>query len=337
MKKILIALLTVFVLIASVGCGQSAPNATEETSPVEAEEQVPSAGQEITMWRIGTASMTGNSFTRGSQIAQLINDKVDGMEAAAQATGGSSDNCYLLNEKEIEIGLVNCTSAIQAKNGLEGFEGNPIASMRSIGIYALGVIHIIVNDNAKVTQISDLTGKTIAVGPMGGGTETATDFVLSQLGVTDYKKIYGSMSEALDAVKLGEAAAVLYEATVGAANITDALNSGNCHLMGMTKEEATLIHNNSAEYNVYAIEGGTYDGHAEDIYTIQSPSFFLTREDISEESVYTITKVIYENYDYLVSQNALFRNMRAELVADGMAIPLHPGAERYFKEIGVLK
>lgn len=331
MKKRITAFLAALMLVACSACGNSTPSGTGTS-----EKATQSQGQAVKMWRIGTASMTGNSFTMGSQIAQLINDKAEGMEAAAQATGGSSDNCHLLNEKEVELALVNCTSAMQALNGKEAFEGKAITSMRSIGIYGLGVVHIIVNNGSGVKEIKDLAGKTIAVGPMGGGTETNTDFIMGEYGIKDYKKIYGSMSEALDAVKMGEADAVFYETTMEAANLVDLLNGGKCHLIGMTREEAEGISKKNPQYNAYTIAGGTYTGHAEEIYTIVSPSFILTREDIDEGSVYTITKTIFENVEYLTQQNQMFRFMKAELVKDGMAVPLHPGAEKYFKEIGVL-
>lgn len=338
MKKRIFTLMAAILLLASAGCGNnnSTPATTTAGSGTATEAPQGQSGTAVKMWRIGTASMTGNSFTMGSQIAQLINEKAEGMESAAQATGGSSDNCHLLDEKEVELALVNCTSAMQAVNGKEAFEGSPIKSIRSIGIYGLGVVHIIVNNGSNVNTIKDLAGKTIAVGPMGGGTETGTDFIMSEYGVKDYKKIYGSMSEALDAVKMGEADAVFYETTMEAANLVDLLNSGKCRLIGMTKAEADEISKKNPEYNAYTIAAGTYTGHAEDLYTIVSPSFILTREDISEDSVYMITKTIFDNVDALTQQNQMFRFMKADLVAGGMAVPLHPGAEKYFKEIGVL-
>lgn len=338
MKKVLSLVLVAVMLFVVAGCGGTTSSSTPAASGSEAAPSGSEAasGTKVTMWRIGTASMTGNSYTTGSAVAQMINEKVDGAEAAAQATGGSGDNCYLLNDKEIELGWIQSATAMEAVSGTGAFEGEKIESMRGVGVVQLNTFHVIVNNKSNVEKIEDLAGKKIGVGPMGGGVEVNAKILLGEFGVEDFDSIYGTMGEALEAVKNGEVDAVVYATTTGSANISDALNSGNCKLIGMSQEKADEIVAARPEFGPAVIPANSYQDQPEDVYTIAGTMLVLTREDISEDDVYTITKALYENNDFLVSQNAIFKDATLENAAVGMCVPFHPGAEKYLKEKGIL-
>ena len=281
--------------------------------------------------------MTGNFYTLGSAFAQMINEKVEGCESAAQATGGSADNCFLLNDKEIEIGLIQSATAQEAVTGTGAFsETGKIESMRGVGVIYLMPFHCIINDKSGVEKIADLQGKKIGVGPMGGGVEVNANILLSEFGVTDFTPIYGTMGEALEGVKNGEVDAVIYATSTGSANVSDALNSGNCTLIGMSKEEAAAICAKRPEFGPDTIPANSYQDQAEDVYTFAGSALILTREDISEDAVYNLCKAFYENNEFLMSQNAIFKDSTLENSVVGMCVPLHSGAEKYFKEKGVL-
>lgn len=353
MKKI-IALAMALSIFLVAGCGgtsaasasapapapaPAAPASTAPSSSAQAPEApVPaSSGSDIKMWRIGTASMTGNFYTMGSAMAQMITNKIDGVEGAAQATGGSADNCFLLQDKEIDLALSQSATVKEAVDSKNAFEGVKIETMRGVGVLYIMQFHVVVNNKSGIKTIPEIAGKKVAVAQMGGGVEVNANILLNEFGVTDYTPIYGTMGEAIEAVKTGEADALIYATSVGAANITDALNSGNCSLIGMTEQEAKAITAKRSEFGYAVIPAGTYQGQSSDIHTFAGSALILTRDDISEDSVYKFTKAFYENNDYLVSQNAIFKGSSPENAMIGMCVPLHPGAEKYLKEVSAIK
>lgn len=335
MKKILALILAALMLLSLAACGSK--DTTTPGGSEQPEDTTPTnAGTSVDMWRIGTASMTGNFYTIGSAIAQMVNNCMDGEEAAAQATGGSADNCWLLEDKEIELALIQSATAKQAIDAQDAFDGHPITMMRGIGVTQLNTFHCIVNKNSGVEEIKDLAGKKIGVGPMGGGVEVNANILLSEFGVTDFTPIYGTMGEALEQVQTGEVDCVIYATTIGSANVSDCLDSGKCKLLGMSAEKAAEICANRTEFGPASIPANTYKDQGEEIATFAGTCLILTRDDISEEEVYQFTKAFYENHDYLVSQNALFTEITPDIATVGMCVPFHPGAERYLKEQGIL-
>ncbi|MDF3005250.1 MAG: transporter solute receptor, family [Oscillospiraceae bacterium] len=344
MKKI-IALVMALSIFLVAGCGGNSAASSSAASAPESPSVAPSSsaaapassGTDIKMWRIGTASMTGNFYTMGSAIAQMITNKIDGVEGAAQATGGSADNCFLLQDKEIDLALSQSATVKEAVDSKNAFEGVKIETMRGVGVMYIMQFHVVVNNKSGIKTISDIAGKKVAVAQMGGGVEVNANILLNEFGVIDYTPIYGTMGEAIEAVKTGEADALIYATSVGAANITDALNSGNCSLIGMTEEEVKAITAKRSEFGYALIPAGTYQGQNSDIHTFAGSALILTRDDISEDSVYKFTKAFYENNDYLVSQNAIFNGSIPENAMIGMCVPLHPGAEKYLKEVGAIK
>lgn len=336
-KMIAMAIALSIFLVAGCGGSSAAPAAPSSSEAAPVSQAPASSGTDIKMWRIGTASMTGNFYTMGSALAQMITNKIDGVEGAAQATGGSADNCFLLQDKEIDLALSQSATVKEAVDGINAFEGVKIETMRGVGVLYIMEFHVVVNNKSGIKSIPEIAGKKVAVAQMGGGVEVNANILLSEFGVTEYTPIYGTMGEAVEAVKTGEADALIYATSVGAANITDALNSGNCTLLGMTEEEARAIAARRSEFGYTVIPAGTYQGQDGDIHTFAGSALLLTRDDISEESVYSFTKAFYENNEYLVSQNAIFKGSLPENAMIGMCVPLHPGAEKYLKEIGAVK
>lgn len=335
MKKI-ISLALALCMLLMVGCSAASSTPATPSGEAPASSEAASSGEKM-MWRIGTASMTGNFYTLGSAFALMINEKMEGSESAAQATGGSADNCFLLDDKEIEIGLIQSATVQEAVTGTGAFaETGAIDSMRGVGVIYLTTFHCIVNNKSGVEKISDLQGKKIGVGPMGGGVEVNANILLSEFGVTDFTPIYGTMGEALEGVKNGEVDAVIYATSTGTANVSDALNSGNCTLIGMTEEEAAAICERRPEFGLATIPANSYQEQPEDIHTFAGTALIVTRADIDDDAIYNLCKTFYENNEFLVSQNAIFAESVLENAATGMCVPFHPGAEKYLKEQGAL-
>ncbi len=329
-KQRLMVFVTVLMLFAivgvlSVGCTQQ--QASEDGEPKA----------EAKFMRIGSASMGGNFFPLGSALAQMINEKIDNLNASAQATGGSAENCTFLGQKEVELALVQSAPLREAYEGIRGFEGRPVENMRGITAIYFNEFHVMVRNDRGIEKIEDLKGKKVGVGPVAGGIEINTNMILAAHGITpdDYTAIYGTRNEAVEGLKTGEIDCHVYATGIGSAQVTDAMLSGKVKILPLSNDKIEALTADNPEFGSSVVPAGTYKNQDEEIPTIAGSSLLVAREDISEEIVYEITKSIFENIDYLQTFHNYFAQTKPETATIGMATPLHPGAEKYFKEMGI--
>lgn len=286
--------------------------------------------------RIGTASMGGNFFPLGAAIAQLVNDEVEGYNASAQATGGSSENANFLESGDLELALIQSGSLKDAYDGLDKFEGRAIKSMRGITAIYFNSFHILVRKDAGIETVEDLRGKKIAVGPVGGGIEVNTNKLLEQYGITidDYNAVHGTRAEATEGLKTGSVDVHVYGTGIGSAQISELMRTGDIKLIPMDQEIIDAMVADNPDFGAGLIPAGTYEGQDQDIQTVRGSSLLVTTEDVSEELVYEITKTIFENLETLQGHHQYFKQTNVNDATNGMPIPLHPGAEKYLKEVG---
>ncbi|MBV1756390.1 MAG: TAXI family TRAP transporter solute-binding subunit [Dethiosulfatibacter sp.] len=329
--KSLVGLLLIVALVGGITVGCSQPT---DTSSSEAT----SGKEEVSFIRIASASMGGNFFPLGSALAQMINQKIEGLNASAQATGGSAENCSFIDQKEVELALVQSATLRQAYEGTDGFEGRPVESIRGITAIYFNEFHILVTESSGVEKIEDLRGKRIAVGPVGGGIEINTNQILSVYGITpsDYTPVYGTRAEATEGLKINSVDCHIYATGLGSAQITELMGTGKIKLIPIDEDKIESLTAGNPEFGPSLIPTDTYENQPSDLTTIAGSSLLVTREDMSEEIIYEITKAIFENSEYLESFHQYFKQTRQETAQIGMTPPLHPGAEKYFKEIGVI-
>jgi hypothetical protein len=289
--------------------------------------------------RIGTASMGGNFFPLGSAIAQLINDKIPGVNASAQATGGSAENCNFLEQGEVELALVQSETLGDAYNGVESFKGHAIKSLRGITSIYFNQFHILVRKDSGINTVADMKGKRIAVGPMAGGIEINTDKILQAYGITknDYKPIYGTREEATEFLKTNRADVHIYATGLGSSQITDLMSTGDIKLISLEEDKIKAIIEKNPIFGRDIIPKGTYKNQDTDIVTVVGGSLLVTTDKMPEDVIYKVTKTIFENKETLVTAHKYFKQTDAKTATRSMATPLHPGAEKYLKEVGAIK
>lgn len=289
--------------------------------------------------RLGTASMGGAFYSMGNALAQTLNEKMKGINASAQATGGSAENCNFLQQGELELGMVQSATVNDAYNGKGQFNGRAIKDLRGLTSLYFMHFHVIVRDDAKVNTIADLKGKSIAVGPIGGGIEINTNHLLALYGIapTDYKAVYGTTAEAVEVVKLGNADAFVYATGIGSAQVTDLLSGGGIKLLAMDADKVAEAVQKHPDFGSSVIPANTYRGQEKEIPTIAGAAILLTTVKMSEADAYNTVKTIFENNAHLVTFHQFFKETKPETATVAMPIPLHPGAEKYLKEKGIIK
>lgn len=329
-----IALLLVAIMLVSVlaACGGGSKPAEEK--PAEGQEAATSSAPQNII--LATGGTTGTYYSLGGTIAQLFNSKIEGMNVTAQSTGASIENCRLLGDGEAEIALLQNDILDYAYNGTEAFEGTADDSLRAVASLYPEVIHIVANES--ITSIADLAGKKVSVGAAGSGTEANARQILGEAGITydDIKPNYLSFSESADAFKDGQIDAFFVTAGVPNASIQDITAQHKINILAVESDISSKLLEDYPFYIEFTIPGGTYAGVEEDVNTVAVLAVLATGADQPEETIHNLTKTLYENLEELAGSHAKGAEIKLEKATDGISIPFHPGAEKYYKEAGIL-
>ena len=285
--------------------------------------------------RIATGTVGGGYYTSGTGIVSVLNSVNNGTNYSS-ITGGSIKNLIQLEQGKVEFGFSLTSTLFEAWNGTGPFK-KPLKKLRyCLAIYPQ-VAHIIVAKD--INSIDDLRGKRVDFGPIGGGIDTNARFALSAYGINPEKEVKiqrNSRAETAEGFETGATDAhILLTAYPGAA-VFDMLQKG-AKLIGVDDEHLKKI---LADYPCYVpmtIPGGTYEGYPNDIPTYSAFCVMYANENLSEELVYKTVKALVENTPELKKRGAIFDFFGPQNAMAGCSIPLHPGAERYYREAGLLK
>lgn len=337
----ILALILVFVMGTSLcACGekQSTPAPTvapAEAAPTEATVEWPD------FLTVGGGSTGGVFFSAAAGIAQLLSTKT-GTTATAQTTTGGSQNIQLIANGEMELGIAAADACYQAWNGIGSYE-KPLQEMNVIcAIYASYYQHV-VRTGSKAQSFEEMAGTTQVVGGSGSGTEVSARAVLGAYGYDylnrkDLNPEFVGISEGVEKIQNKQADGMNSITPYPFSSFVELTMTDDAHLISISDEALDkLVNADGSVYMKGVIPAGTYSNQTEDIQTVCMPTFLICDKDLDEDLVYEITKLVIENKDYLCTQHSCFEAMNDDSVAAGLSIPMHPGAERYFKEVGILK
>ena len=289
--------------------------------------------------RIGTSAVGGGFYLIGNTIAQLGQAKMAGMNFTA-VTGGSLKNCMNLEKGEVEFGIVQSSTLALAVAGEAPFKA-PLKNLRYVtAIYPMPA-HIMVRKDAGINSIGDFKGKKVDYGSVGQGFETNTREMMSVYGLADkdLKIERFGRTEFEEAFKIGRTQAQIWATTVPNAQISELIRTNVITLIGIEPEKAKEILEKFPHYSPAVIPANGYEGLAQDIHTLGAVGSLLTRATMPEDEVYAVTKMMYENIEFLKDRMpSYFANFSLEQALAGMGkTELHPGAAKFYKEKGLLK
>jgi TRAP transporter TAXI family solute receptor len=356
MKKVISLVLAMVMIFSLASCGKSTeststdvPQSTtaDSTAPATTTEETPSTETKDPKadWpkflTIGGGGTGAAFFAVATGVAQLITDEL-GIQANGQASNGGTHNLQLLASKEYELGMADNASASQAYDGTGAFENAANKDLRAICVVYAGYFAQQVRVDSGINNMDDIKGKRIAVGMPNSGTENITKAVYAAHGYdyTDKKDVIAEFvgaSSGTDLVRNRQADGMTFFAPIPDAVQTELVVGGHTKLIGLNPDAIAKLTAEGSPYVAGTVPAGTYSNQKEDVQTIYAPMVLHVRADIDEELVYQITKLIFDNLDTLKLQHNAFANMTPENATTGIYAPLHPGAERYYKEIGVLK
>ncbi|MFZ3579961.1 TAXI family TRAP transporter solute-binding subunit [Virgibacillus sp. DJP39] len=327
MKKFLfITTLLLALSMLLVACGDDGK--TDTASEGEGEK----APEFLSMLTGGTS---GTYYPLGGEMASIITDET-GIQTDAISSNASADNVISLQEEEAQLAFVQTDVTANAIEGINSFEGNPVDNVLAIGSLYPETIQIVTTKDSGIESVEDLKGKTVSVGAPGSGTYVNAEQIL---------KVHGISMDDIDAQNLdfGESTGGIQDGNIDAAFITSGTPTGAVEGLSATTDVSIVpisqdkIDELVKEYPYYAtdvIKAGTY-GLEEDVTTVAVLAMLAVTDSLSEDVVYDITKAIFENTDKITHAKGEY--VTKESALDGIGIDLHPGAKKYFKEIGVLE
>ena len=302
------------------GCGDDAANEEEGGGAAEPE-----------FISVLTGGTTGTYYPLGGAMATIIENET-GIDTTAEVSQASAANMTSLADGTGEIAFVQTDTAFYASEGSNMFEGEVIDSVSAIGALYPETIQIVTTEGSGVPAFEDLAGKSVSVGAPGSGTYINAEQLL---------EIHGMTMDDIDAQNLdfGESQESLQSGQIDAAFITAGTPTGAVESLSATSDVniVPVAADKAAEliekYPYYAedvVPSGTY-GLTEEVETVSVLAMLVVQNDISEDTVYDITKAIYENTDQIQHAKAEF--IKSETALDGIGIDIHPGAQRYFDEV----
>lgn len=334
MKRLLALVLSAAMILALTACdgGTAADTDTPNASYA-------AQGGPVTL-AIGTSGLGGNFFTMGASIAAVLVDKL-GYQAVAQATAGSAANLDSIHNGELDIAIAQASSVSAAVLGQEQFEGAALDDITTLVNYSATPIHFYAKRSANIKSISDLAGKKVECLNPGDGVEMTTKQMLPfyDLSLDDIQAEYsGNRVQAGSRFKTGELDAMLDATGIGNSWVTDIMGDGSVYeILSFTDEEIEAF---CAEYPFFSkmvIPANTYAGQTEDVQTVGIWTVVVADKDLDEEVAYNIVKTMFDNKEELVKAHNFFKDMEPENITTSLSAPLHPGAEKYYKEIGVIQ
>jgi len=291
----------------------------------------------VTFLTIATGGTAGTYYPLGAAMADIWSKNIKNVNAAAQATGASVANVNLLKNKEVDVIFVQNDVAYYAYAGIELFKDQPVKQLRGMATLYPETIQIVALADKGINSVYDLKGKRVAVGAAGSGTEVNARHILLAAGITynDIKVQYLSFAEAADNLKNENIDAAFVTAGHPTAAIIDVAAVKRITILPVDEKIIQTLQKNYPFYTKIIIPAGTYKGVDKDIETVAVKAMLAVREDLSADLVYEMLKTLYANQKRLIEAHAKGEMILPETGKEGMSIPLHPGAEKFFAEMGL--
>jgi hypothetical protein len=322
MKSIGVILLVMSLLFSVIGCSKTKVQKSPE--------------KEILTMATGT---TGAAFyIWGAAAANIINDNTEIMDVTAQVSGGGRENATRLATGEVPLALIGASDAWSLYTGQSDLPETK--KLRLLYTVNLSSNVLVVNPDAPETSLQDLKGKKVSFSGRGGGAYTRNELTIDalELKFEDYDALFLSPAESADAFKEGS----IYAFITGAGHPMPALmdaatKPGGAKFLSFSDEDIAKIREKYPYFSKDIIPAGMYSGINYDVTAIGQYSFLCTTSELSDELAHEIVKILSEEHELMVETTEQANVSTPEITIQEAIIPLHPGAEKYFQEIGVMK
>lgn len=289
---------------------------------------------------IASGWVVGVYFPLAGALSRIAHEKLPDIKITVESSGASVANAKLIGSGDADMAILQNDIAFYALKGVKPMFDKAIPNMRGIASLYPEHCQIQARKDAKIGSPKDLKGKRVCVGPLGSGTEQNAIQILEAYGLTfgDLSRVERlTATESADYLKDGRIDAAFYTVGVGASGLLDVAMMIDTMIVPIDSAHADLLIKKYPFYSKANVPKGVYKGTDRDVPTVAVLAILVTRAELEEDIVYRITKVMFENIKDIERAHAKGKEVRLETATVGMPIPLHPGAEKYFKEVGVIK
>jgi len=322
-KSLSLLLVLVLIMTALAGCSSTGNDAKTEAPAV-------------TELSFATGGTSGTYYPLGGAIAAVWNENIADINVTIQPAGASVENINRLASGEVDLGLAMNNVADSAYNGVGDSFPKALTNFYAIGVVYPEVMQVVTTQASGIKTIADLQDKRVNPGPPGSGTYVTAVEILKAFGVTDYDSNPGSFTDAVAGMKDG---------TLDAAFAVIAFPGAAIVEMGMSRP-VKILEIDGADFDAvqklvpfvapYTITGGAYKGQDEDAMTVALQAVLYTNESITDDQAYNLAKFLYEKTDDITAGHAKGAQISIDNALNGITTPLHPGAIKYYKEVGLM-
>ncbi|MFZ3046863.1 MAG: TAXI family TRAP transporter solute-binding subunit, partial [Desulfatirhabdiaceae bacterium] len=266
---------------------------------------------------------------------------IDGkkLSATAETSNASVANATLLGKGEIETAFVAADILDAGYKGIKQFEGKKMVNLRALGSLYPETVQMVVRTGANMNTFADIKGKSVSSGSPGSGQWQLLGDLLEAHGLTraDVKEDYSSFAQSVEKIKDGNLDVSLITAGAPTASITELSNAHEIKILPLAGPGIDKLQAVQPYYAKIVLPANTYKGQSTEVSTIAVRAIWATHDKLSDEMAYQLTKALYENTETLAKVHVMGKEITLKTALESISIPLHPGAERFYKEKGMVK
>ncbi|MEI0530370.1 TAXI family TRAP transporter solute-binding subunit [Brachyspira pilosicoli] len=283
-----------------------------------------------------TGGTSGTYYSFGGAIANIWNSNIEAMNVTAQSTGASAENLRLLDMHEADLALVQNDVMYYAYNGSDIFDGEVLTNFSAMLTLYPEIVQIAATKASGITNIASMKGKRVSVGDAGSGVEFNAKQILEAYGLTfnDIQKSSLSFKESSDGLQNGTLDACFIVAGIPNAALQELSLSTDIVMIGLDDVEIADIMKKYNYYTEVMIPANTYKGVTNDTKAVAVKATIAVNNNIPEEDVYNMLKTLFDKQEDLITAHAKGEELNAAQSYEGISIPFHSGALKYYQELG---
>lgn len=284
---------------------------------------------------IATGGTGGTYYPLGGGLAELISEHLDGASAVAEVTGASVENMGLIHRQDSDLAIALADTVLQAYEGGERFSGQKLDVAALASLYP-NAVQIVTLADSGINSLADLAGKRVSVGAPGSGTEVNAQALLESNGISydDFTVERLNFNETADALRDGDIDAGFWSVGPPTSSILSLASARDIRLLPLSDAEMSNAMAVEPVFAPYQLRAGLYEGMDSAVQTVGIPNVLVVNTAMSDELAYQITKLMFERVEDLRAIHPAADDTTVEFALGSTPIPMHPGALRYYEEIG---
>ncbi|GLR65148.1 TAXI family TRAP transporter solute-binding subunit [Marinospirillum insulare] len=285
---------------------------------------------------IATGGTGGVYYPIGGGLAEMIGRHIPGYTGVAEVTGASVENMGLIHREDSDLAIALADSVYKAYHGEGVFKGRKVADVRALGSVYPNAVQLVTLADSGINSLSDLKGKRVSLGAPGSGTEVNARTLLEANGIktSDLNARRLNFNETGDALRDGDIDAGFWSVGPPTSSILSLATSRKIKIIAISQQEMAKAMKVEPVFAPYTLRAGMYEGVDQPVQTLSIPNVLTVNASMSDELAYQITRTLFEKVEELRAIHSAANDTTVEFSLGSTPIPLHPGALRYYQEIG---